>query len=73
MVSWVKKTCFRMLLSNRIPSPLIDMSAKETCKSNKSAINPIKGGPNKNPKKEIVETKAKATLGEYNLDRPAIP
>jgi len=44
--------------------PLRATKMKETFKSNKSAINPIKGGPIRKPKKEIVETKAKATLGE---------
>lgn len=55
-----------------IPNPFIAMRANEIFRLNKSAINPIIGGPIKNPKNEIVETKAKATLGANCLDLPAM-
>ena len=61
-----------MLDRTVIPNPATAISAKENFKLNNSAINPINGGPSKNPKNEIVDTKASATLGEYNLDRPAM-
>ena len=35
------------------------------------AINPITGGPTKNPAKPTVETAAKATPGDMVLDFPA--
>ena len=62
----------RKLESRVIPSALTATIAKDVFKLNKSATNPINGGPSKNPKKEIVDTKAKATLGAYNFDRPAM-
>jgi hypothetical protein len=55
-----------------IPSPVKATKVKEAFKLNKSAINPIKGGPIKNPKKEMVEMMANATPGEYILDLPAV-
>ena len=40
--------------------PTKDIKANEAFKPIHSAINPISGGPSKNPKKEIVETIAMA-------------
>jgi len=73
MVVVLENICLPKLLNNTIPRPLQAMIRKETFKSSHSATNPIRGGPTKNPKKERVETRARATPGEYILDRPAIP
>ena len=54
-----------------MPNPVIAIKIKDAFKLDKSATKPIKGGPIKNPKKEMVETMAKATPGEYNFDLPA--
>ena len=48
---------------NEIIKPTNAISAKDPFKPINSATNPISGGPNKNPKKEMVETIAMASPG----------
>lgn len=54
-----------------VVSPSIAMSINDNRRLAASAIKPMIGGPNKNPRYPIVETAANATPGDNFLDRPA--
>jgi len=54
-----------------VPNPKQAIRANETLRLKASAIKPIIGGPNKNPKKPIEETEAIATPGNIVFDFPA--
>lgn len=51
--------------------PTNAMNAKEIRRLVASAIKPMIGGPNRNPKKEIELTIVSARLGDIILDLPA--
>ena len=54
-----------------IDSPKTAITEKEVFKLVAPAISPIRGGPDKNPKKPIVDTAASATPGDIARDFPA--
>ena len=56
-----------------VPSPSKAITAKDQRKLDNWAINPISGGPNKKPRKLMLETAARANPGDMVLDFPARP
>src|SRR5664279_6528912 len=64
---------FSLPASSVVPNPNKATRAKDQRKLIAPAINPIMGGPTRNPRKPMVETAAKAVLAGIVLDRPAIP
>src|SRR5450432_1388807 len=61
-----------LLAITAISVPITAMSPNEMRRFVAWAINPIKGGPNKNPRYPIVETAAIATPGDIILDFPTV-
>ena len=51
--------------------PIQAIKIKDTLRLNRPANKPIIGGPNKKPKKPIVDTVASATPADSVLDLPA--
>ena len=80
-----KATAFSLFLTNQdsrhrineastaVASPKQAIKAKDQRRLDICAIKPITGGPNKNPRKPIVETAASATPGDMVFDLPAAP
>ena len=62
------KTFVEIILTER---PINAIRKKETRRLKRPASNPITGGPNKNPRKPIVETVAKANPAESFVVFPA--
>jgi len=58
--------------SKAVASPKQAIRLKETRRLAACAMKPITGGPNKNPKKPMVDTAANATPGCMVLDLPAL-
>ena len=52
---------------------MIAITVKDQRKPAVCAINPIKGGPNKKPRKPTVESAASAAPGDIVVDFPARP
>ena len=67
-------TSFFSLLERRVvPNPSKAITAKDQRRLDNWAINPISGGPNKKPRKLMLETAANANSGDIVFDLPAIP
>ena len=56
-----------------MPKPNKAITANDQRKLDACAIKPITGGPNKKPRKLIVETAARANSGDIVFDFPAMP
>ena len=59
--------------NNVVPKPNKAINANDQRKLDTCAIKPITGGPNKNPRKLMVDTAANANSGDMVLDFPARP
>ena len=55
-----------------MPNPSIAITENDKRKLNAWAINPINGGPNRNPRNPIEETAVNARPGESDVDLPAV-
>ena len=58
-------------ISPTIPNPKNENKVKDHCNQKTSAMKPINGGPNRNPKKLILDTSAIAIPGGILLCFPA--
>src|SRR5665647_63975 len=64
---------FSLPANSAVPKPNTPMRVNDQRKLTAWAINPIMGGPIKNPRKPMVDTAAKAVLAERVVERPANP
>lgn len=63
---------FRKGAMNAVPSPTRAMREKDHRREEAWAMWPMTGGPSRKPRKPMVETEARATLGIIFLDFPAM-
>ena len=62
---------FKKGATNAVPSPTRAIREKDHLSEEAWAMWPMTGGPSRKPRKPMVETEARATLGIIFLDFPA--